>query len=226
MRRFLTVLMLAGLLIAPLAAVVALGVSGADGAAGKRVLSAGLDRLAHENGPIENLQAVAVAFALALFCLQAVKQSGAARTAAVALAGVCFIVLLREVDLRIYDVPGWLMAVTSGHGRRVIIWLVASLTVIYVLSRFRHLPSLIRSNLTWKAWPFYLWFPLFLMGQGIEVWTNGAHNGALRETWVSGQFWEEWFELNAYLALLFAAFVFSDVYGRSGPRDTTAARNR
>ena len=83
MRRYLTVLMRGGLLIA---AVVALAVFVRDAAAGKLVLPAGLDQLAHENGPIENIQAVALAFAFALFCLQATKEPGAARTAAVALA--------------------------------------------------------------------------------------------------------------------------------------------
>jgi len=152
--------------------------------------------------------------------LQATKEPGASRTAAVALASLCFIVLLREVDFRMFDAPDWLITVTSGHGRRVIMWLVASLAVIYVLSRFRHLPSLIRSSLIWKAWPFYLWFPLFLLGQGIEVWTHEARNDALQGYWVNGQFWEELFELNAYLALLFAAFVFSDVYRSSNQRNT------
>jgi membrane associated rhomboid family serine protease len=209
-----------------LVAVVELSVSVPEAAAGKLVLSAGLDQLAHENGPIENLQVVALAFAYVLFCLQATKEPGAARTAAVALAGLCFILLLREVDFRIYDVSDWLITVTSGHGRRVIIWLVASLTVIYVLSRFRHLPSLIRSSLTWKAWPFYLWLPLFLVGQGIEVWTNEARHDALQGYWGNGQFWEELFELNAYLALLYAAFVFSDVYGSSGPPGTARAQDR
>ncbi len=223
MRRYLTVLMLVGPLIA---AVVALGVFVPDAAAGKLVPSAGLDQLAHENGPIENLQVVALAFAFALFCLQATKEPGAARTAAVALASLCFIVLLREVDFRMFDAPDWLIAVTSGRGRKTIHWAIASVTVIYVLSRFRHLPSLIRSSLTWKAWPFYLWFPLFLVGQGIEIWTHEARNDALQGYWVNGQFWEELFELNAYLALLFAAFVFSDVYGSSGPRNTAGAQNR
>jgi len=220
MRRYLTVLMLVGLLIALVAVVVALGVSVPDAAASKLVPSAGIDQLAHENGPIENLQVVALACAFALFCLQATKEPGASRTAAVALASLCFIVLLREVDFRMFDAPDWLITVTSGHGRRVIMWLVASLAVIYVLSRFRHLPSLIRSSLIWKAWPFYLWFPLFLLGQGIEVWTHEARNDALQGYWVNGQFWEELFELNAYLALLFAAFVFSDVYRSSNQRNT------
>jgi len=224
MRRFITVLMWVGLLIAPLAAVLALGVSVPDLAAGNIVLSAGLDQLAHENGPMENLQAVALAFAFALFCLKAANEPDAARTAAVALASLCFILLLRELDFRIYDVSGWLITVTSGHVRRVIIWLVASLTVIYILSRFRHLPGLIQSSLTWKAWPFYLWFPLFLAGQGIEVWTHEARNDALQGYWVNGQFWEELFELNAYLALLFAAYIFSEVYASSGPRGTAGSQ--
>ena len=105
-------------------------------------------------------------------------------------------------------------------------WLVGSITVLYVLSRFRHLPGLIRSSLRWKAWPFYLWLPLFLAGQWIEVWTNEARYEPLRGSWVSGQFWEEMFELSAYLVLLFAAYAFSDVYANSGPRGSAGAPNR
>ena len=226
MRRYLTVLMLVGLLTALVAVVVVLGVSVPDAAASKLVPSAGIDQLAHENGPIENLQVMALACAFALFCLQATKEPGASRTAAVALASLCFIVLLREVDFRMFDAPDWLITVTSGRGRKIIHWAMASLTVIYVLSRFRHIPSLIRSSLTWKAWPFYIWFPLLLVGQEIEDWTHEARNDAVNEYWANGQFWEELFELNAYLVLLFAAFVFSDVYGSSGPRNTAGAQNR
>jgi hypothetical protein len=61
------------------------------------------------------------------------------------------------------------------------------------------------------------------VGQEIEVRTHEARNNALQGYWVNGQFWEELFELNAYLALLYAAFVFRDVYGSRSPRGSSDA---
>jgi hypothetical protein len=40
--------------------------------------------------------------------------------AAVPLASLCFILLLREIDVRMFDAPDWLITVTSGRGRKTI----------------------------------------------------------------------------------------------------------
>ncbi|GBE44635.1 MAG TPA: hypothetical protein ENH05_09880 [Rhizobiales bacterium] len=165
-------------------------------------------QISHENGPIENLQAITLLVTFALFCMTAAKDSGVVRTAAIALAASSFLLLVREIDLRAYIAPEW--RVTASAGAKQLMWLVAASTLVYVLTRYRHLLKVIRSSLTpeaWKAWAFYLWLPLLIVSQLIEEWTDVTRLDDRYAYWASGQFWEEIFELNAYLVFLYTAYL-------------------
>ncbi len=182
-------------------------------------MSTGPYWMAKESGPIEGLQAVALATAFALFCRDATRHPGASRPAAVSLACLCFVIFFREIDLRIFDAPELLINITTGPVRKGLSAILVVLTAIYVATRNKNVPGLIRSSLTWRAWPFYIWPFLLITAEKIELW---VHARALPGSWTNGQFWEELVELNAYLALLYAAYIFAEIYrsrtdSESGP---------
>ena len=178
-------------------------------------MSTGPDWIAKESGPVEGLQAVALVIAFAAFCRDAIKHPGASRPAAVTLACLCFIIFFREIDLRIFDAPEWLINITTGLVRKGLSTILAGLTAVYVASRYKDVPGLIRSSLTWRAWPFYIWPLLLITAEKIELRAHATRHDDLPGYWANGQFWEELVELNAYIVLLFAAYIFAEIYRSS-----------
>jgi len=160
-------------------------------------------QISHENGPIENLQILVLLLTCVLSCIAA-RKPGERRTAAVALAGSSLLLLVRELDLRPYMPPEWIASASTGA--KILMWLVFAATLAYILSRYRHILDFIRSGRILKAWVFFLWIPLLILGQLIEEWTDVTHDDDRYDYWASGQFWEEMTELNAYLIFLIAAY--------------------
>ena len=178
-------------------------------------MSTGPHWIAKESGPIEGLQAVVLATAFALFCRDATRHPGASRPTAVTLACLCFIIFFREIDLRIFDVPEWLINISTDLVRKGLSTIFVVLTAVYVATRYKNVPGLVRSSLTWRAWPFYTWPLLLFTAEKIEVRVHATRLNDLPGYWANGQFWEELFELNAYIVLLFAAYIFAEIYRSS-----------
>ena len=174
-------------------------------------LTAGGDFLANENGALETAQAITLAVAFAFFCADAARHDHNSRVAALVLVSVCFFMFFREVDFRTFGAPEWLINLSSGSGRRTIFYIGTAAVIIYALRNIRSLIALIPSGLSIKAWPFYLWPVLLLLGEGVEELTHATRKDDLHGFWADGQFWEEMLELDAYLVLAFAAIMFGKI---------------
>ncbi len=174
--------------------------------------TAGPDFLADEFGVLEFAQAFALLMAAVLALVDAAKYSQPTRTAAILLSSVCAFLFFRELDLRVFDAPYWLVAVSTGEVRRAIFVIGASATIIYAVSQFRNLIKLIPCALSWKIWPFVSWPILLILGEVVAVMTHDTRTDDLHGFWQAGQFWEELLELDAYIVLLYAAYVFGDAF--------------
>ena len=173
----------------------------------------GADWLVKESGPIESLQAVALAAAFFIFCANTANTKGAARVAAIIFTCACFLLFFREFDFRVYGAPEWLVTASSGTGRRILFVAIIAVLTVYVATQWRLFTAMVRPFLKWDAWPLLLWLPLLLTGELIEVVTHNTRKDASFGYWGNGQFWEELFELDAYLVLLFGAYVFAEIFG-------------
>lgn len=174
--------------------------------------TAGPDFLADEFGVLEFAQAFALLMAAVMALVDAAKYSQPTRTAAILLSSVCAFLFFRELDLRVFDAPYWLVAVSTGEVRRAIFVIGASATIIYAVSQFRNLIKLIPCALSWKIWPFVSWPILLILGEVVAVMTHDTRTDDLHGFWQAGQFWEELLELDAYIVLLYAAYVFGDAF--------------
>lgn len=174
-------------------------------------LTAGSEFLADEGSVLETAQAVTLIVALGLFCSDAVKFDQPSRSAALILACVCLFMFFREMDFRTFGAPDWIIGLSSGPGRRVLFFVGASAVILYALRHYRNLLALVPSGLSFKAWPFYAWPILLLLGELVELLTHATRKDDLHGYWVTGQLWEEMLELDAYLVLAYAAYMFGDI---------------
>lgn len=174
-------------------------------------LTAGGEFLADEGGVLETAQAATLLVALVLFLMDAIKFDQPSRSGALILTCVCLFMFFREMDFRTFGAPEWIITLSSGPGRRILFIIGASAVIIYALRNYRHLLALIPSGLTLRAWPFYVWPILLLLGEGVEVITHATRKDDLHGFWVSGQLWEEILELDAYVMLAYAALIFGDI---------------
>lgn len=182
----------------------------------------GPDWLVKESGPIESLQAFALAAAFFIFCANIAGSRDVSRVAAIAFTCTCFLLFFREFDFRVYGAPEWLVAVSTGPVRRVLYVAIIAVLLLYVATQWRHFTAMVRPFLKWDAWPLLLWLPLLLVGEMIEVATHATRKDALLGYWANGEFWEELLELNAYLVLLFGAYVFAEIFGLRTKQDSVS----
>ncbi len=183
-------------------------------------LSTGPFWISKESGPIESLHTIVLAVGWVLFCRETMKHSGSSRMAALVMACLCLLMFFRELDLRVFNAPEWLINITTPGIRK---WLSLALIVlasVYAASRYRQIPGLVRSSLTWRAWPFYIWPMLLIAGEKVELVTHETRQDDLPGYWANGQFWEEFLELNAYITVLYAAYIFAEIYRNGGKRHT------
>lgn len=159
----------------------------------------GIPLLAAENGILENLQALVIASAMALFLWTIPRRNAAARAVAVMLSFVCFSFFFREVDFRVLDVPTWVVDLTSGKIRDWIFLGLLSVVSTYLVLRTGGLRSVLRYVSSRLAAPLYLCAALLLVAAAID-------KGLV--TLMADPFWEEFAEINAYFALLVAALGF------------------
>ena len=99
---------------------------------------------------------------------------------------------------------------------------IIAVLLLYVATQWRHFTAMVRPFLKWGAWPLLLWLPLLLVGEMIEVATHATRKDALLGYWANGEFWEELLELNAYLVLLFGAYVFAEIFGLRTKQDSVS----
>lgn len=182
-------------------------------------LTTGPEIFSHEMGPLETLQALAISIAFVLFWREAASQTGPSRTAAVVLTAACFLMFFREADFRLLDAPDWIVRTTSGPVRRAMFLFLALIITGYAVARRDHVRKLARQGMSLSAWPLFAWFTLLPMGEVVEAVAHLTRKDDLPGYWAGGPFFEELLELNAYIALFFAACVFRSIF----PSGETAA---
>ena len=156
-------------------------------------------RVAGENGALENLQALFVAFALLLFASRIRSCRPAIEALSVGLGFVAFAFLFREVDLRDVGVPDWVVLLTSGIVRDGIFFTLLGLLVAYLIRRWRAWGTMARFAFGRRALPLYLCLVLLIVAATIDKGLLPLPHPL---------FWEEAIEVDAYLALVFGAWSF------------------
>jgi len=178
--------------------------------------------IVNENGPIENIQLLILGLSFVTYVLIFSKQEGAAQNLAAVFCFLCIFLILKELDFKELRIVGpniksyWVENTILERIRKLLSWFILLLLMVFLISRTRDIPSMVRAMISWPAWPFYLCFALLLLSQALEH--PGFRNPdelvgpellqALAEFHRSqaiGKFREELIELNAYLVLLYAA---------------------
>lgn len=160
--------------------------------------------LGRENGPLENVQLVAMVPTLALFFRAGLKARGAVSVAAVALAMVATLAFVREIDFKSmigsYAWFDWLVV----HGLKdAILGLLGLISVLYLFVQRRYFWPVVRLAARWQAWPCVGAFVLLATA---EFYLDGNKG-------LTGHFWEELVETNGYFLLAVAAWRHSILIG-------------
>ncbi|MEC9369091.1 MAG: hypothetical protein VX871_10430 [Pseudomonadota bacterium] len=149
-----------------------------------------------ENGLVENFQAALLAAAFVVTVRAAIASRGAARTAAIGFAFVCFVFFFREVDFRAVTYPEWVAAVTSGKIRNRIFFGFGAMMLVYMWTRRAHLKPIMLNLLSRRCRPLQVAGWLIVSAAIIEE--------ILYHTRIN-KFWEENIEILGYGLMLYAA---------------------
>lgn len=108
------------------------------------------------------------------YALSISKQEGAAQTLAVIFSYVCLFLFLKELDFRELQVlePGqraqWIENTIPEQIRKYIKFSSLLLFIGFLISRYRDIPDMVRTMMSWTAWPYVLSFALLLLSQALE----------------------------------------------------------
>lgn len=188
--------------------------------------ASGSEFLADEGGIMEMGQVALLGLGFVLFSIDAVRSPSALRSAAVIMACACLFMFFREMDFRTLGAPQWVVALSSGPGRRMLFYIGLAILLAYAFINRRHLLEIVRSVWSLRAWPLYLWPALLLVGEAVEFQTHATRKDELHGYWSTGQFWEELLELDAYIVLVFAALAFSAILRNDPGKSANPAKQR
>ena len=173
---------------------------------------------AREHGPMENLQAAFLLVAVVvLVCQVQNEKASATRILRALMAWGYFIFLLREYDVRPFEVK-WLTVLLSGVVRNTWVALGSLLLAVWA---FRELRGVIAAARSWLTT-----FPATLLAASAVFWVLGAvmeSFGSLGEA--TSMFLEELMETNGAWLMLLAAMYAGSVQ-RSEPNSLSLRRNR
>ncbi len=178
--------------------------------------------IVNENGPIENIQLLVLGLSFMAYVLIFSKQEGAAQTLAAGFCFLCVFLILKELDFKELKVvepgakPYWEEKTIPEQLRKLLRWFGLLLLIVFLISRIRDIPTMVRAMISWAAWPYYLSLALLLVSKAVEHPPFRTTEGMARpevlqalaefqRSLAIGKFNEEMIELNAYLVLFFAA---------------------
>ncbi len=156
--------------------------------------------LSLENGLMENTQVALVLITGLVYAYVGFKNTGAIRSAAFLMFGICIIGFIREVDFRQASDAYALIKYLFGPARDTVFAIIGVIMLAYVIVVRAHFSRWIGIMLSWQAWAFYLSVlfiavsfasPSFLPHGDMHV------------------FIEEMLELNGYALLLIASLELS-----------------
>lgn len=152
---------------------------------------------AAENGVMEITQVCLLVATLSFYLVAISVQAGVERVAAIALALLTAGIILRELDFRFFDAGNFLTLIT-GRWRDMVFLSIVVLIASHVFWYRRMIPSWVRLALLRPGgWYFIAAWVLLAAGYMIDRLVTYSQ---------SAQFYEELFELNAYMFYLSAAW--------------------
>jgi hypothetical protein len=177
--------------------------------------------ISNENGPIEIFQVLILGLVFVTYALSISKQEGATQTLGVAFSYVCLFLFLKELDFRELQIlePGqraqWVENTIPEQIRKFIKFIKFSSLLLFIgflISRYR---DMVRTVMSWTAWPYFLSFALLLLSQALEHKGFRNPEGLQRTELLQaiekfqysqaiGKFHEELIELITYLVFLYA----------------------
>ncbi|MEM9358280.1 MAG: hypothetical protein AAGB04_18930 [Pseudomonadota bacterium] len=145
-----------------------------------------------ENGLLENLQLVVLLLTAIVFLSAASRQTGATRTAAIALAGASGAFFFRELDFRGLDLPAHFQLLTSAYVRDpLFIAMVLGIGVyMYIKRQFL------------REWIAMIFHPRAAVLAAAALFLAAGH---LLDDIYGRSIWEEVSEFNGYVLFLTAA---------------------
>jgi len=164
--------------------------------------------VAHENGPIENLQLLLAICGAVLFACSAKGQGTGCKVLVTGLALLFLTMAVREAEVRPLEIP-WLTAVMKGSGKKI--WL-GSLWLIAGLWFLRHrLPTW----LAFRGWLGSRAGKILIAGAMLLVLGSVFEKSHLLKSEAMTMFVEELCELNGQWLLLISAIWTLKMYRRS-----------
>jgi hypothetical protein len=146
-----------------------------------------------ESGPIETVQLVYLAGGAVLFLFAAATLSGAERMFCIAMAMLCMVFFLRELEV---DAVGPMTDYLESRSIRIHEAIVIAVVAIgYLVFRWSQVGDVVRFVFSRSAWPFFVAGILLLVGAIFDIFHGPVPN----------QIKEEIFECSCYLALLLIA---------------------
>ncbi len=156
--------------------------------------------LSVENGMMENAQVALVLITGLVYLYAGYKNSGAIRSAAFLMFGVCMIGFIREVDFRQAPDAYAMIKYLFGPARDIVFAIIGIIMVGYIVLVRAHFSNWISIMLSWQAWAFYLSIAFIAASFASP---NFLPHGVMEV------FIEEALELNGYALLLIASFELS-----------------
>ncbi len=162
------------------------------------------DHLLSEQGVFEQLQNIFNLLSMVTFALcMLIKTEDKKHLQACLLALMSLSILLREIEIQDYALPDYITWLGHGTGRTLLLLTLWSIALYYAQSLFSTFGNTVKKAFTYPSAWLYLLGVLFLFGGMFfdKQWV--AAPAVLPDAWM-----EEILESNAYLLMVFSAFLF------------------
>ena len=151
-----------------------------------------------EDGPVEDLQAVALAVAALVAAWHALTQRREGHIVSFGIVAVFLACCVRELEFRNTAAPDWLIWLFHGTGQNIFIVTIFAVFAVCYVRRWRELPAII--SILWQR------RTAFYIAAGVLLLVSSAVEATERQFHIHLESIEEWLELNGYLLFLLATW--------------------
>lgn len=154
-----------------------------------------------ENGPLEALQAILLAFSCIIFLTPLVFQKDPEKLILCFCSLLCYSFMVRELDIERLNVHNFLKIIGSGVGRNATLAVAFTSLIVYAATKFSYYKQACFYFVRSKSGIFLLSGGLFLIIGGVFEKSHSIMYNVL---------FEELFELFGYSLILLSAFAAND----------------